>query len=61
MSVEKVYGASQVVHSDNASSDSSSRNNNATVFAKSETQVDFRTVHWLHAGIIFLKGKSTNN
>lgn len=32
------------------------KNNSFEVFKKEEGVVDFRTVEWLHASVIFLKG-----
>lgn len=57
MSFEKAHGAGQVLPVDDEASDNSS-NNKVEVFAKSEDQVDFRTVHWIRAGVIFLKRES---
>lgn len=61
MSFEKTPGAGQALPVGDESSDSSSSRNNVEVFAKSENQVDFRTVHWIRAGVIFLKRESAGS
>ncbi|KAL4917392.1 transmembrane amino acid transporter protein-domain-containing protein [Aspergillus aurantiobrunneus] len=52
MSLKEAHSVSQKWASTDQSDDAS---NNMEVFAQSEGQVDFRTVHWLRAGVIFLK------
>ncbi|KAJ5180972.1 hypothetical protein N7492_004182 [Penicillium capsulatum] len=54
MSFEKAHSTGHVSSVDETSSHDSAHHK-VEVFAKSEGQVDFRTVHWIRAGVIFLK------